>query len=275
VEVDNQPGQSQGFSMSARRTLLEFGVIFAGLGLAVWLVLKGAGLVASWLTPMLSPELDVGIGKALSEAQRHSAKRCENAELNAYVKSLLVRLTSQLKGSPFRYQVSVIDDDVVNAFALPGGFLTLNYGLVKRAKNGEELAAVLAHEIQHVELRHSTRSILRQVGGWTALGVVFGDTTLQVPAYALANAEVLRASREQEADADRLGLELLRAAKIRPNGFASFFQRLAVESVVPPEFLSSHPDPGRRAELTQAQVQAHGHQNFPGLAEPKELFCHD
>ncbi len=273
--VDNQPVQSQGFRMSTRRALVEFGLIFAGLALAVGLVLKGTGLVASWLTPLLSPELDVAIGKALSQAQRQSTKRCENAELNAYVTSVLVLLTSQLRGSSFRYQVSVVDDDVVNAFALPGGFITLNYGLVKRAQNGEELAAVLAHEIQHVELRHSTRSILRQVGGWTALGVIFGNTTFQVPAYMLANAEVLRASREQEADADRRGFELLQAAKIRPDGFVSFLRRLAAESVVAPEFLSSHPDPGRRAELSQAQLQAHEHQNFPGLAEPQVLFCHE
>lgn len=263
--------ESQGFGMSRRRTLVELAIIVAVLALGVGLVLGSAGALAAWLTPSLSPQLDISLGKALSQQQRFLGRRCENRELQAYVANLTGRLTRKLKGSPFSYEFTVIESDEVNAYALPGGFVTINFGLIRHAQSGEELAAVLAHEIQHVELRHSARSLLRQLSGWTALGIIFGDTGLQVPAYLLANTEFLSNSREQEAEADRLGLELMVRAGIRPSGLAAFFRRRAAESLSLPEFFSTHPDPGNRA--TVGDEQARQHRNFPKLPELKELRC--
>lgn len=258
--------------MSGRRTVVELSILLAGLVLVVWLVVRGAGVVAAFLTPHLSPELDISIGRALSQQQRFLGQRCDNPELASYIATITKPLVSRLSGSPFRYEFSVVGDPQVNAFALPGGFITINFGLIEKAKSGEEIAAVVAHELQHVELRHSTRTILRQVSGWSAVGIVFGDTSFQVPAYLLGNVEILRVSREQEAEADRLGLELLVAAGIRPNGMASFFKRLADEPLQVPEFFSTHPDPGNR--VVTAEQFAHGHKNFPQLAEPRGLRCH-
>lgn len=269
--MEQGPSESPGFSMKPRRVLIELGIVIGLLALGVALVVGGAGRLAGWLTPMLSPELDISMGKALSQSQKFMGQRCDNRELKAYLDSLTERLTQKLGTSPFKYEFSVVESDQVNAYALPGGFITLNFGLIKEAQSGEEIAAVLAHEIQHVELRHSTRSILRQVGGWTAMGMLFGDTAFQVPAYLLANAEFLSNSREQEADADEKGLLLLIRAGIQPRGFVTFFERLKADSLRPPEFFSSHPDPGNR--VLAAEEQARRHRNFPRLPEPKGLRC--
>jgi predicted Zn-dependent protease len=265
------PKAPEGFNMSSRRVLLELGLLLGALGLGVWLALRAAGLLASWLTPLLSTELDISMGKALSQQQRFLGQSCDNPELTAYVEAIAERLTGKLQASPFSYQFSVVDSEQVNAFALPGGFITVNFGLIEQAESGEEIAAVLAHELQHVELRHGTRRILRQVSGFGAISLLFGDTSFQVPAYLMAKADFLSNGREQEAEADRLGLKLLVDAGIDPKGFASFFRRMQTSSLSPPEFLSTHPDPGNR--VAAAEEQARRHAGAQKLPSPKALKC--
>lgn len=247
-------------------------MIAAGLAVAVFLFVTLAGRVAAWLTPFISPELDQRIGQAAAKQAAFAEKTCENPHLLSYIETLTTRLLKKLPASAFSYHFTVSDSPEVNAFALPGGYVTINFGLIEAAKSGSEIAAVVAHEIEHVELRHGTKTLLRQLGGWTAISAVFGDTSLQVPAYALANIGMLTYGREQEAEADARGLELLVAASIDPAGLATFFERLQKQSVSPPEFLSTHPDPGDRAERARAAAKAH-----PGLAtlpKPEGLSCH-
>jgi predicted Zn-dependent protease len=165
-----------------------------------------------------------------------------------------------------------VDSQEVNAFALPGGFVTVNMGLLRAAESGEEIAAVIAHEIQHVERRHGTRRILRELGGTMVLWAVFGGTDIQAPAFLLGQAIGMKYDRDQETESDTLGLELLKKADVDPRGMASFFERLAAESPLnPPELLSTHPDPGNRAE--RARQAAEGHATFEALPAPTDVVC--
>ncbi|HEX9619448.1 MAG TPA: M48 family metallopeptidase [Polyangiaceae bacterium] len=272
AEQEKPPPATRGFSMTRRRAAVELSVIVAALAAAVFVFVTMAGRVAAWLTPFISPELDRRLGEAAAKQQELSGRRCKNPRLLRYVETLTSPLLSHLPSSAFTYRFTVSESPEVNAFALPGGYVTVNYGLIEAAKSGAEIAAVVAHEIEHVELRHGTKAILRQLGGWAAISTVFGDTSLQVPAYALADVTMLTHHRGQEAEADARGLELLVAAGIDPAGLATFFERLEKQGVSPPEFLSTHPDPGNRAERARAVARRH-----PGLAalpKPEGLNCH-
>ena len=129
-------------------------------------------------------------------------------------------------GSEFDFQFTVVESEEVNAFALPGGFVTVNMGLLQAAETGEEVAAVLAHEMTHVTHRHGMRAVLRKVGGLTLVAMIFGGTDFETLAFAMEGLASQAHSRDQERDADEGGREILMAAGIDPIGMATFFERL-------------------------------------------------
>ena len=204
------------------------------------------------------------------EALRMSGQRCENPAAERYVHSVLDPLLAALGPTPFHFELMVVDAPDVNAFALPGGFVVVNAGLLAEAETGEEVAAVLGHELSHVTLRHSTKRIAGGLGAAAALGLVLGVVDLGAPAYTLAHLSGLGYERAQEQEADAHGLELLVRAGISPLGMATFFERLQ-SSLRPPELLSTHPDPGGRAE--RARQAAQGFQPRVVLPAPEGVTC--
>ena len=145
--------------------------------------------------------------------------------------------------------VDVLAGDTVNAYAALGGHIHVFDGLLQQAQSPEELAGVLAHEIEHVRNRHITQDLAVRLLTISVLSAVLPDQAGQAQAaYLLLT---LKFSREQESEADRLGLERLKAAQVDAEGFRQFFSR-ARKLPSPPQFLSSHPDDDRRAELAAA-----------------------
>ncbi len=127
---------------------------------------------------------------------------------------------------PFR--VIVANNPTVNALATPGGSIVVFRGLLERTENAEELAGVLAHEIQHVMHRHSTKAILRQASAGVLMAALVGDVSAVV-AFGLQSARTLgdlRYSRQAELEADRDGARMLHAAAVDPAGMVSFFQAM-------------------------------------------------
>jgi beta-barrel assembly-enhancing protease len=143
--------------------------------------------------------------------------------------------------------VDVLGADTVNAYATLGGHIHVFDGLLQKAQSPEELAGVLAHEIEHVRNRHITQDLAVKLLTISVLSAVLpGEHGGRAQAaYLLLT---LKFSRQQEAEADRLGLERLKAAHVDAAGFRTFFAR-ARQQAAPPEFLSSHPDDENRAEL--------------------------
>jgi len=158
----------------------------------------------------------------------------------------------------------------VNAFALPGGYVVVNRGLLESALAGDEVAGVLAHELSHVLSRHSTKRLVGSLGAGVALNIIFGVVDLGVPALTVAHLSSLGYDRDQEREADEKGRELLIRAGISPAAMATFFERLS-DSVQLPEFISTHPDPGNRAEA--ARRAADGHQSRLTLPAPPKVEC--
>jgi predicted Zn-dependent protease len=243
------------------------------LGLCVALplaVLASARSLAEAAAGYLPPELDDKLGRPSWELLQLTAHRCEDPATERYLSTILDPLIAALGPVPFEFRVMVVNTPEVNAFALPGGYLVVNSGLLSRAKTGEEVAAVLAHELSHVTARHSTKRLVGGLGAGAALGVLFGIVDVSAPAYPLAQLAGLRYERRQESEADELGQALLMRAGISPLGMATFFERLR-DSPQPPEVLSTHPDPGDRAE--RARRAASGFQARVELPPPTGLGC--
>lgn len=171
-----------------------------------------------------------------------------------YNKTQLVqKFTDQLElNSEKKIKVTVIDSDMVNAFALPSGHVIVYTGLLNKMERYEELAALLSHEVSHVNHRHSMRSLLRELSGRLFLSAIVGDVS-RFTDVIISNAGKLQGlsySRELESEADSEGLRILKQNKINTIGFTLLFERLsdASDGLEPPEFLTTHPMTKKRIE---------------------------
>lgn len=270
---DHSQEQTQGFGHSKKRVAVEIGLL---LGIPLLLlvgVIWAIQTAAPWLVNMIPIEVDESIGEQAWNETSGGTTSCSNPGPKAYVEEIAAPLLAELD-SRYTFRFKVVDDPEVNAFALPGGFVTVNMGLLEKAETGEEVAAVLAHEIHHVTHRHGMRRVIRQVGGFVLLSMIFGGTDIKMLAYMGSEFVNMQYDRDQEREADADGRALLMAAGISPFGMSTFFARLAEEAQLPEvlAILSTHPDPGERAK---ASIEAA--ENFTAtkkLPSPEGLNCH-
>lgn len=181
------------------------------------------------------------------------ARYCEGAAGKAAIDALVRRLAATTP-SRYRFDIQVLDDKTVNAFAAPGGFIVVFRGLIDKAESAEELAGVLAHEMGHVIERHGTENLIRAVGGATIIAAVLGDAstigaTLAEYGSTLAS---LSHGRDAEREADAIGVAMLNKAGIRGTGLVAFFRRIAKltgegQGGGVGRYLSTHPPSDERA----------------------------
>ena len=210
-----------------------------------------------------------------------------DAALAAYVTRVGERVKSVSELSGQRFTFTLLDSDVVNAFALPGGYVYVTRGLLALADNEAELAGVLGHEVGHVTARHTAqrydRAVAGQVGvlGATILGgVLGGDLGAQLAqqvAGTAATAYVQGFSREQEFEADQLGIRYLARAGYDPLAMSTFLDALDRESALrrriegggerPPDWLASHPRTKDRVRQAAAAAAGQG-----GGREDRDAF---
>ena len=176
----------------------------------------------------------------------------------AAIEEMTHRLTEQIPNNPYKFQVTVVKSDVVNAFALPGGYVVVFTGLMKKAENGEEVAGVLSHELNHVLQRHGLERIVKNVGLLTVVAIVLGNQQGLIGMMKQLGVELLtlKFGREQETEADLKGLQLLQRAKIDPSGMIRFFERLSEKDEGRMEWLSTHPMSTARAERLKTERAA-------------------
>lgn len=260
-----------GFDPKGSKLLLEIIVgiaVIAGLGVAV---IFAGGLIASWLAPTIPISVDQTIGQAAEREMALTQKECSNPAAKKYVEDLAAPMIEAAGSVPFAFSFRVVDTPEVNAFALPGGYVTVNRGLLEAAESGEEVAGVIGHEIQHAILRHGTKRVLRQLGGTVIMNLLFGGSDLAAVSHAAGQMTGLSYDRAQELEADKEGVALMLAAGMDPRGLSRFFERLSEGAAHPPEFLSTHPDPGTRAELVS---RAAAGASFKVLPPPSRAPCH-
>ncbi|HEX6096626.1 MAG TPA: M48 family metallopeptidase [Thermoanaerobaculia bacterium] len=232
-------------------------------------LMAGAAEAQTKINPgwnMFSAQQDVEIGaQSAAEAERQ-LPIVRDSDVENYVNRIGQRLAQNAGGPQFQYRFRVVNASDINAFALPGGYIYLNRGIIENAKNEGEIAGVLAHEIAHSALRHGTHQAskayaaqagLQILGG--LLGGRVGNNTAQIlntVGGVGLNALFLKFSRELETQADVRGAQILAASGYTPADMVSFFNTLAkVDTARKTTWLSHHPAPPDRIARIEKERQ--------------------
>ena len=189
----------------------------------------------------------------------------QNAYVGCVVNTIIRQLPAQWQ--QLRWEYALFENAETNAWALPGGKVGVYTGIFKAARNQDQLAGVIAHEIGHVVARHHNERITRQQGASTGLQILsaivgarygegIGNTVGQVGSVGAQGLILLPNSRIQESEADVVGQQLMAQAGFDPQGAVTLWQNMAAAGGSrPPEWLSTHPDPASRLrELQQRAV---------------------
>jgi predicted Zn-dependent protease len=220
-----------------------------------------------------STKQDVELGRAAAEEIERTMPVMRGSHDERRVQRVVSRLARYAPGAGYTYRARVIDSPELNAFALPGGFVYVNRGLIGAASESE-LAGVIAHEMAHIALRHGTQQASRGVVAQSALELLGGliggrneDTRRIVKGVGGLGANVLflKYGRGAETEADLAGARMMARAGYDPMAMARFFEKLRERSGRDPgkveRFLSSHPSPSERtARIRQEarRIQAGG-----------------
>ncbi|HKQ34491.1 MAG TPA: M48 family metallopeptidase [Nitrospiraceae bacterium] len=230
------------------------GVILATV-LGLWL---GSDLLVEIAVSRIPVEWEQKLGESAYRDFLSHQEVMKEGPAVAALEEMTQRMTAQIPDNPYKFEVTVVKSDVVNAFALPGGYVVVFTGLMKKAESGEEVAGVLSHELNHVLQRHGLERIVKNLGLMTVAAIVFGNQQGLIGMMKQLGVELftLKFGREQETEADLTGLQLLQRAKIDPSGMIRFFERLSEKDEGRMEWLSTHPMSAARAERLKAELAA-------------------
>ena len=238
------------------RRRLVWGVVVGVVLVTVLGLWFGADLLVELAVSRIPVEWEQKLGESAYRDFLTHQEVMKNGPAVTALGEMTQRLTEQIHNSPYKFEVTVVKSDVVNAFALPGGYVVVFTGLMKKAESGEEVAGVLSHELNHVLQRHGLERIVKNLGFLTVVAIVFGDQQGLVGIMKQLGVELftLKFGREQETEADLTGLQLLQRAKIDPSGMIRFFERLSEKDEGRMEWLSTHPMSTARAERLKAEL---------------------
>ena len=209
---------------------------------------------------VLSKSREMQLGRGVMLQLRNAGAIIDDPQITEYLRLLGSQLGQHANDGDFSFEFFVVGENTINAFAMPGGFIGVNAGLILASDNESELAGVVAHEVSHVTQRHIARSLydsqktsIMSVAAMLAailLGAA-GDVSgqalggLVTGAQSAAIQRQINFTRSHEYEADRIGMDVLARAGFDPNGMASFFEKLSrrtsASAQVVPEMLRTHP----------------------------------
>lgn len=220
--------------------------------------------LADHLAKNIPIKLESKLGESIYQQNMlaYTIDSAKTKQVNEYFKALNI-------ASNYPINITVVDFDEINAFAMPGGHIVIYSGMLKQMKKQEELAGVLAHEYAHIYYRHSLRALARSLANYTLLSLVIGDVS-GFSGVLIENADnihSLKYSRELETQADDYAFALLESKHINPEGMIWLFeglQKIQAKKEIQidvPEFLSSHPETKHRIEKMKEKLKLK-HQKF-------------
>jgi predicted Zn-dependent protease len=217
------------------------------------LYLWGIPTLADHVAARVPARWEAHLGQTVVEEITRQTEQCGDPRLAAALGEITATLTRTWTPSPYTFHVTVVDVPVINALAAPGGYIVVYRGLLEKTQAPEELAGVLAHEMQHVLHRDATKALVREMSVQALLTVATGGAGAMTPLQAAGILARLRYSREAEAAADRDGMKMMEAAHLDPQGMIHIYETLKKEGGQAPRavaYLSTHPDiDSRIAEL--------------------------
>lgn len=239
-------------------------LMLAGAVLLVYLAFtKGVPLFVGMAAEKVPPSWEAKLGKSVEDQFMLVMKKCEAPQVDEALDGIVKRLIPVEKDQPYTFKLNVVRNKDVNALAAPGGYIFIFSGLLEKTESPEELAGVVAHEMQHVLKKHATRKIINDMSTGILISLMFGGSeNLGRAAVGAANTlNNLSYSRELEEEADRLGMEQIQKAGIDPAGMIRFFEKLEKEgpsTLKPLRYISTHPLTGERIVNLQ-RLSSEGH----------------
>ena len=241
-----------------RKTTLWLGAAVTSVVLIVFVIIPG---LSDQLAEVLPVEQEIALGNTVMRqmerflgSERTGDIVCSSPEGDIALRKMAARLSDQID-SPYEMRIRVLDNDMINAFAVPGGNIVIIDGLLQTADGPEMVAGVLAHEFGHVVNRDSTRLMLRTAGSAGIIGLLLGDF-IGGTALLLVGDQMLTASYQQDAEAgaDRFAHRVLADAALPSKPFAGFFRMIQkeygdVDGIL--SHLASHPDLEGRAKAAE------------------------
>jgi beta-barrel assembly-enhancing protease len=224
------------------------------------------GVAPFAIVALISVNDEIALGRQTQQQVKAEVPQLYDPTVVRYVQSIGRRLAARASGPKYPYSFTVADYREINAFALPGGPVWVHRGAIAAAANEAQLAGVLAHEIAHVAQRHTADQLTKNLvanGLLGLLGAVLGNDrsarTAQAAAQLLAGGYMLKFSRDDEREADRVGARILRQAGWDAREMIAFMETLRREQGRDPSsvevFLSSHPGPAERVALLRTQLR--------------------
>lgn len=236
-------------------------------GTALALALGGMAATAGGCAPAISTEQEVQIGRQNAAQVNQQLPIVRDAAVNQYINDLGRSIARVADPRGIQYTFYVVNSNVVNAFALPGGYVYVNRGLIERADNASELAGVLSHEIAHVVERHGIEQVQRAQNANLGLALLYGvllgrnpGGLEQVGIQAGGSLVFASYGRDAEREADLRGVDYMVRAGYNPNGMVRFFNELLAERQRNPsrleQWFATHPLTEERIQNTSRAVQA-------------------
>src|SRR6202158_1384458 len=255
-------------AMTVRHTMRQALALVAAFMLAIAPLASAdrTSLSPGW--NMFSPQQDVEVGQQAARDVERQVPMLNDSRVDNYLNNLGQRLAAHAPGYKFPYTYKVVNDKAVNAFALPGGHVYINRGVIEIADTEAQLAGVMAHETSHVALRHGTNQASKASAAQLPLAILggllgnnsTGAVLAQLGAGFTLNSIMLKYSRPDESQADIMGTQILYDSGYDPRGMTQFLEKLQQldKGGHRIEFFASHPSPDRRVERTAAEVDKLG-----------------
>jgi predicted Zn-dependent protease len=252
---------------SCHRQRLKWTLLAAlgAVGISAALYLWGIPSLATVAASRVPVSWEERLGRAVITHLAPPERQCGDPTREWAIREILATLMAPLPKPAYTFRVMVVNSTAVNALAAPGGYVVLFRGLVERTRSAEELAGVLAHELQHILHRHATRAILEQASTGLLMAALTGDVGGTM-AYGLEGARllaVLKYSRQNEEEADVEGMRMLLAAGINAEGMIAFLeglQKTATKAPILPQYLSTHPSTEKRIQRLRLLASQTGSQ---------------
>ena len=208
---------------------------------------------------LFSVQDDIDLGKQVKQEIESNPSEfpllpeAGNEQIYAYVRSLATTILNSGRvehKNDFAWEIKIIDDDeTLNAFCTPGGYIYVYTGLINFLDSEDQLMGVIGHEIAHASMRHSTRQLTKLYGLQVVTSILSGGSEPGLISQMALSLASLKFSRKHETEADNRSVVYMCSSSRNAAGAAGFFKKIqGAGGGTPPQFLSTHPDPGNRVQ---------------------------
>ncbi|MES2863973.1 MAG: M48 family metallopeptidase [Bacteroidota bacterium] len=251
-----------------RKTLKGVFIVIALVGLFITGLYLSKDKMVEKIADQVPASWEKEAGDKLFSTLSLQYKFIKNDSLEKEFLKVAQPLLKQIEKDGFKIDLYFVKDASINAFALPGGKVVIQTGLIENAKSWEEVMGVVSHELSHVTRRHHIRGIINNLGIFTILSAAFGDVSALAGTFLNVGGELasLSNSRDFENEADETGWKYLVQAKINPKGLITFFETLSkeekaneikskVDETIDLSFLSTHPNTKDRISALKEKLK--------------------